>query len=67
MVEEQDDVAGDHRPESNMHPFSNQEAEDQIPANASLGDLTESSGNGYARQSVPANAVGMVSAARHGA
>lgn len=40
-----------------------QEAEDQIPANASLGDLTELSGNGYARQFVPANSVGMVSAA----
>jgi hypothetical protein len=40
-----------------------QEAEDQIPANASLSDLTELAGNGYARQFVPANTVGMVSAA----
>ncbi len=40
-----------------------QEAEDQIHANASLGDLTELSGNGYARQFVPANATGIVSGA----
>ena len=39
------------------------EAEDQIPANAWLGDLTELSGNGYARQLVAANSVGMVSTA----
>ena len=40
-----------------------QEAETEIPANASLSDLTELSGNGYVRQAVPANATGMVSAA----
>lgn len=33
------------------------------PANSSLVDLTELSGNGYTRQFVPANAAGMVSAA----
>jgi len=40
-----------------------EQAESEIPANASLADLTELSGNGYARQAVPANATGMVSAA----
>ncbi|MEN6424006.1 MAG: hypothetical protein ABFE13_01485 [Phycisphaerales bacterium] len=40
-----------------------EESEDQIPANASLGDLTELTGNGYGRQAVPGNSTGMVSAA----
>ena len=39
------------------------EAEDDIPANAALADLTELSGNGYARQYIAADSIGMVSAA----
>lgn len=40
-----------------------EQAEAAIPANASLGDLTELTGNGYARQAVAADSAGMVSAA----
>jgi hypothetical protein len=40
-----------------------EEAESEIAANASLGDLTELSGNGYARQPLTADAAGMISAA----
>jgi hypothetical protein len=38
-----------------------EEAEDDIPDNASLSDLTELTGNGYARQALTADAAGMIS------
>ena len=40
-----------------------EEAESAIADNASLGDLTELTGNGYSRQAVPSNSTGMVSSA----